>query len=306
MLPIDIVKGSYHLAGLLYRPESNNGTQPGNSTFPGVVVLHPAGGVKEQTASTYAQRLSQEGFVTIAFDASYQGESGGLPHFLEDPNARVTDVSAVVDYLETLDYVDSGRIAVVGICAGGGYAAAAATGDHRLKALATVSAVNFGDGTRLGWLESEDPAAKLALLEQVSQSIQAESTGAAPEYAPYVPEFPDENTPYDLRVAHDYYLTDRAQHPNAQNKMLVRSTPLLMNFDAYQFADMYLTQSSLIIYGDLAESKWHSERLFNKINATNPDVHQLVVPGGRHMDFYDVEPYVSRAVEGIATFFRKM
>jgi fermentation-respiration switch protein FrsA (DUF1100 family) len=234
MLPIDIVKGSYHLAGLLYRPEGNNSTLPANSTLPGVVVLHPAGGVKEQTASTYAQRLSQEGFVTIAFDASYQGESGGMPHFLEDPNARVTDVSAVVDYLEKLDYVDADRIAVVGICAGGGYAAAAAIGDHRLKALATVSAVNFGDGSRLGWLENEEPAGKLALLEQVIQSIQAEAAGAAPEYAPYVPDTLDENTPWDLREAHDYYLTSRAQHPNAQNKMLVRSTPLLMRFDAFQ------------------------------------------------------------------------
>jgi fermentation-respiration switch protein FrsA (DUF1100 family) len=69
---------------------------------------------------------------------------------------------------------------------------------------------------------------------------------------------------------------------------------------------MYLTQPSLIVYGDLAESKWHSERLFNKINATNPDVEQLIVAGGRHMDFYDVEPYVSHAVEGIATFLKKM
>ncbi|KAF7520166.1 hypothetical protein PCG10_009348 [Penicillium crustosum] len=300
MLPISILKGSITLAGLLFQPQNITGT------LPGLVIIHPGGGVKEQAASVYAEKLSLEGYVTIAYDAAHQGDSEGLPHFLEDPNSRVTDASAVVDYLETLDYVDPDRIAVLGICAGGGYAAAAAKGDHRLKAVATVSGVNIGDANREGWLGTEDKAGKITVLQDITGPIQAEANGTKPEYFNYVPPNPDENTPYDLRDAADYYLTPRAQHPNAQNKMLARSQSLLLNFDAWDFTDIYLTQPTLLIYGDLAESKWHSERLYNKLKGKNAEVSQYVIPGGRHMDFYDRPAYVDPSVKQIADFFRQV
>lgn len=300
MLPISILKGSITLAGLLFQPENITGT------LPGLVIIHPGGGVKEQAASVYAEKLSLEGYVTIAYDAAHQGDSGGLPHFLEDPNSRVTDASAVIDYLETLDYVDPDRIAVLGICAGGGYAAAAAKGDHRLKAVATVSGVNIGDANREDWLGTEDKAGKITVLQDIAGPIQAEANGTKPEYFNYVPPNPDENIPYDLRDAADYYLTPRAQHPNAQNKMLARSQPLLLNFDAWDFADIYLTQPTLVVYGDLAESKWHSERLYNKLKGKNTEVSQYVIPGGRHMDFYDRPAYVDPSVKQIADFFRQV
>jgi fermentation-respiration switch protein FrsA (DUF1100 family) len=300
MLPISIAKGSMALAGLLFQPEYINGT------LPGLVVVHPAGGVKEQVAGLYAERLSEHGFVTVAYDAAHQGDSGGLPHFLEDPNARVTDVSAVVDYLETLDYVDPDRIAVVGICAGGGYAVAAAKGDHRLKAVAIASAVNMGDSIREGWLGNEDASDKLAILEQITGPIQAESNSTKPEYLTYVPAVPDENTPYDLRDASDYYLTPRAQHPNAQNKMLLRSQQLILNFDAWTFAGQYLSQPTLIVYGDLAESRWHSERLYNILGGNSSTVRRLVLPGGRHMDLYDRDSYVTPSVKAIARFMSQI
>jgi fermentation-respiration switch protein FrsA (DUF1100 family) len=300
MLPISIMKGSIALAGLLFQPDNINGT------LPGLVVVHPAGGVKEQVAGLYAERLSQQGYVTVAYDAAHQGDSGGLPHFLEDPNSRVTDVSAVVDYLETLDYVDPDRIAVVGICAGGGYATAAAKGDHRLKAVAIASAVNMGDTTREGWLGNEVGAEKLAILQQITGPIQAESNGTEPQYTTYVPAVPNENTPYDLREASDYYLTPRAQHPNAQNKMLLRSQPLILNFDSWNFAGQYLAQPTLIIYGDLAGSKWQSERLYNILEGNNTAVRRRVIPGGRHMDFYDNDAYVNPAIQEISEFLRQL
>jgi fermentation-respiration switch protein FrsA (DUF1100 family) len=113
-------------------------------SYPAIVVSHPGGGVKEQTAGTYAKKFAEQGFVTIAYDASYQGESGGEPRQLENPYIRTEDVSAVIDYLTTLPYVDKNRIGAMGICAGAGYTANAAIQDRRIKAIGTVSAVNIG------------------------------------------------------------------------------------------------------------------------------------------------------------------
>ncbi|KAJ2977084.1 hypothetical protein NQ176_g4574 [Zarea fungicola] len=301
MSAISISKGSIKLAGLLFKPES-----PLAAKAPAIVVIHPGGGVKEQAASLYAKKLSQQGFIAICYDAAHQGASEGIPHFLEDPAARVTDASAVADYLEKLDYVDRGRIYIVGICAGGGYAVAAAKSDHRFKAASIVSAVNIGDGARLGWYGKEEVLGKAAALDQVAQAISAEATGSEPATAPYVPPTLDDSTPHDLREAHDYYLTPRAQHPNAANKMLLRSTGLVMNFDAWQFADVFLTQPLLIIVGEKAESRWHSEKLHDILDGKHTALEKVVVPNGRHMDFYDDETYINPAIDKIVKFFNNM
>jgi fermentation-respiration switch protein FrsA (DUF1100 family) len=132
-----------------------------------LVIVHPSGGFKEQTARLYAKlkkfqtkknKLDQNGFTTICYDASNQSESTGRPHFLEDPLWRVSDIWSVVDYLEHLGSVDLEKIAVVGICARGGLATAAPKADCWLKALATISMVNIGDSARLGWDGNESPA----------------------------------------------------------------------------------------------------------------------------------------------------
>ncbi|KAL2824476.1 Alpha/Beta hydrolase protein [Aspergillus cavernicola] len=186
MSAISMTKGPIQLAGLLFKPSTSS------AKTPALVIVHPSGGVKEQTAQVYAKKF--------AADAS----RGGEPRFLEDPNERVSDIYAVVDYLQNEDSVDAGKIGIVGICAGGGYAVAAAKADHRLKA---------------------DLNRHAASLEQAAAQITAETQGAERAIAPYVPPQPDNKTPYDLKEAHDYYLGPRAQHPRAENKMLFLSFP---------------------------------------------------------------------------------
>jgi len=294
---IHIKKGSIQLAGLLFKS-----TKAGySSKCAALIIVHPGGGVKEQTAQLYASKLAEQGFATICYDASHQGESGGQPRFLEDPSARVSDIWAVADHFETLDYVDPERIGVVGICAGGGYAVAAAKADYRLKAVATVSMVNIGDSFRLGWEGNEPAGEHTETLKQAAQQTTAENKGAEGATAPYVPTPPDHTTPYDLKEAHDYYFTPRAHHPRAANKMLIRSFPLILTFDAFHLADVFLKQPVLLIAGENAGSLWHTEKLDKAIGGATK---KIIVPKGTHVDFYDKEEFVNPAVADIAEFMR--
>ena len=133
---------------------------------PALVVTHPGGGVKEQTAGTYGRKLAEQGFVTLVPDASYQGESSGEPRQLENPYIRTEDVTAAIDYLTTLPCVDANQIGAFGICAGGSYTANAAINDRRIKSVGTVSAVNIGSMFRNDWLNNVKDADAIPLLER--------------------------------------------------------------------------------------------------------------------------------------------
>lgn len=290
--------GPVTMAGALYRPEGfDQGTR-----YPAIVTVHPGGGVKEQTAGIYAAKMAEQGFVALAFDASYQGESGGEPHFLEDPSARVEDVRAAVDHLQSLDFVDEERIGVLGVCAGGAYGTTATMTDHRIKALAMVSCLNIGTAWRQGWFGADPVSAAVPALDGIAQQRTAESArGADPSTAPYVPAQTDENTPYDMVQASEYYLTPRAQHPNAKNTYLAtKSIPKIMAFDAFHLVEDLLTAPVLMVAGSDAGSLWHTTELHGRLRGEKKLV---VVDGGTHMDFYDVPKYVDRAVAEATPFF---
>ncbi|WP_016880905.1 MULTISPECIES: alpha/beta hydrolase [unclassified Rhodococcus (in: high G+C Gram-positive bacteria)] len=247
--------------------------------------------------------MAEEGFVALAYDASFQGESGGDPHHLEDPFARAEDVRVAVDFLQSLGYVDAERIGVLGVCAGGGYAVNAALTDYRIKAVTTVSAVNIGTSFRRGWYGTDSDAAAVPTLEAVAQQRTGEAQGADPAYIPYVPEQPDESTPRDLVEAHDYYLTARAQHPNARNKQLfTKSISRIFTFDAFHLVDDLFTAPLLIVAGSEAGSLWMSTELHGRVRSPKKLV---VVEGGAHMDVYDVPKYVDHAVAEATPFFRE-
>lgn len=285
------------MAGNLYFPK---GFQEGHK-YPAIVSVHPGGGVKEQTAGVYARRLAEQGFVTLAFDASHQGASGGLPRFLDDPMRRVADIYSAVDYLTSLRYVDTNRIGALGICAGSGTAIKAASMDRRIRAAATVSAVDVGAATRLGWDGKATPAEQLATLEAVAKQRTAEAAGAAPGYVNYVPKVGDKAAPRDLQEAADYYLTPRGQHPNAPNKMLMQSLSALVSFTGFDRADTLLTQPLLIVAGSEAGSLWHSQELHAR--AAGPK-ELVIVPGATHMDLYDGKG-VTVAMNSLAPFFQR-
>lgn len=234
---VTFMNSAIKMAGNIYSPKEFDK----RSKHAAVVVVHPGGGVKEQAAGLYAQKLAQQGFVVLTFDASHQGASGGMPRHLEDPTKRVEDVRSAVDYLTTLAFVDADRIGALGICAGGGYAIKAATSERRIKAVATVSAVDIGAATRKGWDGKLPLAQQIAPLDAVAKQRTAEANGAKPMYVEYVPSKPDSATPPDLREASEYYLTARGKHPHAQNKMLFTSLDKMYSFTALDQVDSLLT-----------------------------------------------------------------
>lgn len=270
--------------------------------YAAIVVTHPGGGVKEQTAGLYAQKLTAHGFVSIATDASHQGESTGEPRQLENPYIRTEDVSAVIDYLTTLPYVDRPRIGAMGICAGGGYTVNAAINDRRIKAVATVSAVNIGAMVNRGFVGDQPLKNALAILDAGAQARTKEANGGEIVKMPMAP-FQKNDSPYvDLQEAWEYYHTPRAEYPTAPGWGTSRSLTQLASYDAYNFADTFLTQPLLVIAGSVAQSKWMSDDLIKRAASTKKSMY--IVEGANHMKLYDIAQYVDEAVSQLAPFFK--
>lgn len=296
MKNIQFKNGPLKMAGNLYFPPGFNAGRK----YAAIITVHPGGGVKEQTAGLYAQKLAEQGFVTLAFDASHQGASEGMPRFLDDPMKRVGDIYSAVDYLTTLAYVDANRIGALGVCAGSGATVKAAMSERRIKALATVSAVDVGAANRRGWDGKATKSAQIATLEAVAKQRTAEAAGAAPVYVPYVPDVGDKTAPRDLQEAADYYLTPRGQHPNAPNKMLLTGASYGVLFNGFDQVDTLLTQPLLVIAGSEAGSLWHSQELHAR--AAGPK-ELLIIDGATHMDLYDGKG-ADLAASKLAPFFK--
>lgn len=271
--------------------------------YPAIVVTHPGGGVKEQTAGLYAKRLAEAGFITIAYDASYQGESTGEPRQLENPYIRTEDISAVIDYLTTLPYIDSERIGAMGICAGGGYTANAAINDHRIKAVGGVSAVNIGAMFRNGWDGSQKAEDAFPVLMGGAAVRTAEANGAEMAMFPLAPTTKEEAPNKEMEEAWEYYRTPRACCSTAPSVAPVRCFTQLVTYDAFNLAELFLTQPLLLVAGSAAGSKWYSEDLYKRAASADKTLH--IVKGADHMQMYDIPQYVDEAVAALISFFKK-
>lgn len=287
------------IAGVINFPEGFDESK----TYPAIVVSHPGGGVKEQASGLYASKLANEGFITIAYDASYQGESTGEPRQLENPYTRTEDVSAVIDYLTTLPYVDNDRIGAMGICAGAGYTANAAMNDRRIKAVGMVSAVNIGSMFRNGWDNSIKDADAIPALQAGSDARTSDARGNDIATIPLAPLREEDAPNEELRQAWEYYHTDRCQHPNAPGFATARSLNQIITYDAYNKAESFFTQPLQIVAGSDAGSKWMSDDLYERAASSDKKFH--VVEGANHMSLYDIPQYVNEAVSVLTPFFKE-
>ncbi len=295
---VKIKQGSYLLAGTLFLP--NNFSE--NKQYSAIVISAPAGAVKEQSPSFYAERLVKQGLVVLVYDTSFQGESGGEPRFVENPTVRVEDVKCAVDYLTTLPYVDNDKIGALGICSGGGYVFNTAMTDRRIKAIAGASISDPAAWIREGMNGEMTRDAQLDLLEEASQQRTREANGSNPIYGPFVPEEVTEDMPVTLKEANEYYRTPRAQHSRSENKVSMMSIDKLMVFDTFHFVDYFLTQPILVIAGSQADTIGYSQDLISKAASYQKEL--FVIEGATHVDLYDKEEFVNPAIDKLVEFYQ--
>ena len=250
-----------------------------------LVIGHPFGGVKEQTAGLYAQTLAERGFVTLAHDASYQGESGaGLPHFVASPEAYQEDFSAGVDFLGIHPLVNRERIGVIGICGSGGFALGAAQGDPRMKAIATVVMYDIGRGNRYGLHDSVPEETRRKNIEAAARNRWVEAAGGERKYNFGVPERITADSDPITKEFFDYYRTPRGAHPRSTTAMTASSVPALMQSFPSDHLDWIAPRPVLLVTGETAHSRFFSE----DIHKAMPGPKELyIVPGAGHVDLYD-------------------
>lgn len=264
----------------LYIPKNLHRSRP----YPAIIVGHPYGGVKEQASGLYAQTMALRGYITLAFDASYNGESGGQPHFIASHEAFVEDFSAAVDYLGTNARVDRERIGVIGVCGSGGFSLAAAQIDPRIRAVATVSMYDIGQASRQGLAATLDPAALRSSLERIAAQRWAEVDGAERAMAIGTPQAITASSTDIDREFYDYYRTPRGHHPRSTTAMSMTSAAPMSLFSAFEHLGLISPRPVLFIAGDRAHSRIFSEHAYQR--ASEPR-ELYIVPGAGHVDLYD-------------------
>lgn len=276
--------------------------------YPAIVSVHPIGSCKDQTSgNVYGEALAKEGFVVIAFDASFQGASGGEPRFIESPAQRVADISHVVDYLVTLPYVDEERIGVIGVCGGGAYSLNATMTERRIKAAVSITGVNFGRLMREGFSGYKPLNALAAMAAQRT----TEARGGEIQVNNLLPPNPEEakrrgQTERDVLEATDYYRTPRGEKANGATSMLYSHASAAMTWDAFSFAEVFLTRPFLVVIGDkIGAFGAYRDGMEIYGRALSKDKELFVAEGWSHYDLYDKPEPVGQALARAVPFFKK-
>jgi fermentation-respiration switch protein FrsA (DUF1100 family) len=296
---ITIPRGPIQLAGDLHLPDDRDETEPLRT----VVLSTPGSSVKEQIGANYASRLAARGIAALVFDPAHQGQSGGEPRDLEDPYRRGEDISYAIDALATIPGIDSGRIGVLGICAGGGYAVHTARTDHRIKAVGTVVPGDMGTSFR-----GFQPDGAAAALDTMAEARVRETVTGELIRQNWLPDTLEDAaaaglTDIDTTQAIAFYRTDRGRHERSTNRRLSRGDSLLLGYDPFHLVDQLMTQPLQVILAGRRGNTGSYEagmRLWKM--APNP-VDLMVIDGAGHYEMYDEPEYVDAAVDRLAGFY---
>ena len=285
---VDHKKVTFHnrygitLAADMYTPKGAEGK------LPAIAVSGPFGAVKEQSSGLYAQKMAELGFLTIAFDPSYTGESGGTPRYVASPDINTEDFCAAVDFLSVQENVDSERIGIIGICGWGGMAINAAAIDTRIKATAAMTMYDMTRVTANGYFDNENtPEARFVKkLAMNSQRTEDYKNGSYALAGGVIDPLPD-NAPQFVKDYYAYYKTERGYHPrslNSNNGWNVTSPLSFMNMPILQYA-AEIRSAVLLVHGEKAHSRYFSEGAYEKMTGDNKEL--LIIPGASHVDLYD-------------------
>lgn len=282
----------------LYKPKDSNGK------LPAIAISGPFGAVKEQSSGLYAQTLAERGFLTIAFDPSYTGESLGEPRYMASPDINTEDFQAAVDFLATHDEVDAERIGICGICGWGGMALNAASIDTRIKATVTSTMYNMTRINAKGYFdEADNPDARYEMKVMLNnQRTEDYKNGEYARAGGVVDPLPDD-APFFVKDYYDYYKTERGYHKRSLNSndgwnvigcMSFISQPIIVYSDE-------IRTPILMIHGGNAHSRYFSEDEFAKLTGDNKEL--MIIPDAVHTDLYDKTDVIP--FEKIAEFFNK-
>ena len=286
------------LAADLYVPKNASGK------LPAIAMSGPYGAVKEQVSGLYAQTLAERGFLTIAFDPSFTGESGGQPRAVSSPDINTEDFCAAVDYLSTREDVDPERIGILGICGFGGFAVNAAAIDTRIKATVAVTMYDMTRVTAKGYFDENDNAdARYEMKRRLNAQRTEDYRNGEYAHAGGNPEVAPADAPQFLKDYVDFYKTKRGYHPRSlgSNEGFNTTAALsLINMPILSYADE-IRSAVLLVHGEKAHSRYFSEDTFKKLTGDNKEL--LIVPGAVHTDLYDHTDVIP--FDKIESFYRE-
>lgn len=269
------------LAADLYKPKQAEGK------LPAIAVSGPFGAVKEQSSGLYAQTMAERGFLAIAFDPSYTGESSGEPRYVASPDINTEDFSAAVDFLSIREDVDPERIGIIGICGWGGMALNAAAIDTRIKATVTVTMYDMSRVNANGYFDAMDADARYELHKKLNAQRTIDARNGSYALAGGVVDPLPEDAPQFVKDYYDYYKTKRGYHKrslNSNNGWNVTSSLSFINTPLLTYSDE-IRSAVLMIHGEKAHSRYFSEDAFKKLKGDNKEL--LIIPGASHVDLYD-------------------
>jgi len=271
------------LAADLYKPKNAQGR------LAAIAVSGPYGAVKEQVSGRYAQTLAEYGFLAIAFDPSYYGESGGTPRNLTSPEISTEDFSAAVDYLSVRKDVDAQRIGILGICGWGGFALNAAANDPRIKATVTSTMYDMSRVNANGYFDKMTVDDRYELRKKLSEQRTKDYLARKYERDGGVVNPVPEDAPLFVKQYHDYYKTERGYHrrsPNSNDGINKTATLAFINMPILSYIEE-IRSAVLLVHGEQAHSRYFSEDAFKRLKGENKEI--LIIPGANHTDLYDNE-----------------